>query len=227
MSKAEKNIHIYQKITFIWSCMNTIILGASVGNSLIPQNIEGFYYYIPGQSVVPICKAIMGLVAIVAWIVSWFFFGYCCYKAYKIKKSDQRKATGIICTRRIGIAVLLGIYSLFVTAVGVDLGTYNHSDFWLSAQYYEYECDEHTIVIRETSEFKVGGFDVYQVEKFNIAYEIGGDATDDGYQNDGEYELKWTEDGLYVGFYFDSGHREELKREVYCEWFEWEDLWNS
>ena len=226
MDKTERNITLYKRMTLKWSCMNTIVLWACIANSFSPSNIPGFFFYIPGQSVVPVCKAIFGVIAVLTWLISFFFFGYCCRKAYKIKQAEQRKVATIIYARRVGIGLLLGLYSLVVALVGVRLGSYNYADFWESRQYFEYECGEHTIVICETSMIKTGSIRVYQVEKGNIAYEIGRCGTDDGYQNDGEYNLKWDEGGLYVGYYFD-GHWEEYKREEYFEWFTWEDVWNS
>lgn len=227
MDTTDKNIIAYRNATRKWSCMNTIILLVCIVSSFMPSNIPGFFFYVPGQSVVPIYKAILGLIAVLLWIVSFFFFGYCCYKAYKIKKAEQRIVADLIFARRVAIGILLGFYSFMVAISGAHLGSYNYADFWENRQYYEYECDEHTIVICETSQMMTGGIHVYQVEDCNIAYEIGRCSTDDGYQNDGKYELKWDENGLYIGYYFDHGYGEELKKEAYFEWIDWEELWNS
>lgn len=105
-------------------------------------------------------------------------------------------------------AVLLFIgFGLFYNNYEDDFQPFS-SDY--SPQFYEFENNSHKIVICEKS-WLLGGFgDVYQVYNDNTAWKIGSFTTDDGYRNNGDYKIKWSEGGADITY--NDGNKNECTK---------------
>ena len=74
------------------------------------------------------------------------------------------------------------------------------------------------IVVEEESYILYGGAIIYQVLNNNEALIIGHIATDDGYRNKGNYDIKWNEDNLEISYHYgDLENRVLTERIEYAE----------
>ena len=127
-----------------------------------------------------------------------------------------RKNADIPFARNIVLAVVLIPVSVAVIFFSKTLVT--DIDWDYAPQYYEFNGENHNIVICERSMGLEGLGDVYQVEEDGTAYRIGGFATDGGYRNEGNYTFEWTDEGVTIHFIYDINTK--TGGYVIAEWVE-------
>ena len=128
----------------------------------------------------------------------------------------------------VGGKILLNILLLFVTIITSGLLFLSYEDSSLlasdaeySPKYYDFSNENRKIVICETSYLLGGWGSVYQIYDDNTAWCIGKFYTDDGYRNNGKYQINWTDDGITVIYDDGSG----LGKKHYSEKsFGWVDV---
>lgn len=126
--------------------------------------------------------------------------------------------------KRVLIMFPVGAVFFFISLLGISCvntyrGTADGSDFVMTynPEYYEYSHDDKRIVVCEYS-WLLGGFgSVYQVTPDDRMIEIGHFGTDDGYRNQGQYDIEWEEDGVRLTYTFDPIAHDPVK-EVFCNW---------
>ena len=75
---------------------------------------------------------------------------------------------------------------------------------------FEYTDGQHTMVIKEESWLLGGWGTVYQVEESGKAVVLKGFTTDDGYRNEGNYDIRWSDDSADITFNNGQGGKETI-----------------
>ena len=89
------------------------------------------------------------------------------------------------------VMVVISIFAFFMSVSGPMLD---------EPKCFEFSDGEHTIVIEEEA-FMFGGWGtVYQVEESGKAVVLKGFTTDDGYRNEGNYDIRWSDDSAEITF---------------------------
>ena len=135
------------------------------------------------------------------------------------KKVNKRKIrTRVLIMIPTGVLLIL-ILLLGLGSVGYYRGEADGSNFAskYSPEYYEYCHDDKRIVVCEYSWLLGGWGTVYQVGPDDRMTQIGRFGTDDGYRNQGEYDIKWEEDGISLTYTYDP-NASEPDKEIFCNW---------
>lgn len=78
---------------------------------------------------------------------------------------------------------------------------------------YEFTDGQHTIVIEEESFMLYGGGTIYRIDDDNNAFVIGHISTDDGGRNNGNYDIKWSDDGCEITYdYCNTEHTKKTEK---------------
>lgn len=78
---------------------------------------------------------------------------------------------------------------------------------------YEFTDGQRKIVIEEESFMLYGGGTVYQIDNDNNAFVIGHISTDDGGRNNGNYDIKWLDDGCEITYDYCNGeHTKQIEK---------------
>lgn len=149
-------------------------------------------------------KTVISDIISVYMVVTIVIFIFLCVIAFKCRKNGEA-ALG-----KLFLNFIMIILTLFVCFVTCD--NFNDSPFGseYNPVFYEFTDNKHKIVICEET-FLLGGWGtVYQVYEDNTAYPIGSFSTDDGYRNNGNYELEWSDNGINV--IYNYGNKIEKKQ---------------
>lgn len=82
---------------------------------------------------------------------------------------------------------------------------------------YEFTDGQHTIVIEEESFMLYGGGTIYRIDDDNNAFVIGHISTDDGGRNNGNYDIKWSDDGCEITYDYCNGEHTKKTEKVKFE----------
>jgi len=118
--------------------------------------------------------------------------------------------------RFLGKLIAVGVSIFLLLIFSINCEHRNHLSKGYSPEFYEFSNGVRTIVICESSWLLGGWAEVYQIYEDGTAWCIGKLSTDDGYRNEGDYEVVWQEDGVTLIHKADS-YRDNLY-ECYCAW---------
>jgi hypothetical protein len=93
---------------------------------------------------------------------------------------------------------------LFVGAVLVE----SSSD--TDPKCFEFSDGEHTVVIEEESWLLGGWGNIYQVNDDGSAQRLSRFSTDDGFRNEGNYDINWHDDSADITYDNGNGGRETV-----------------
>lgn len=88
------------------------------------------------------------------------------------------------------------------------------ADVERSPKCFEFSNGGHTLVIEEKSYLLSGSATVYQLGSGDKAEIIGNFNTDDGFRNNGAYDIEWFPDHAEIMYKFRSGDEEDRKLKV-------------
>lgn len=207
----DKKIKKYQKVwkisLIVWLIVSILILLLSLVPFETGFTRDNFIYengVISYSSMKTDFLAIIDMYA----LLSTLLFVFMCVISFKLGNGIRRAA-------RILLNALVCLFTIFLCfALGGNLDDDPFSIEY-SPVFYEFSHNEHKIVICEES-FLLGGWGtVYQVYEDNSAYPIGSFSTDDGYRNNGKYELEWDKSGVAVTYDFGSGAENPYDTDYY------------
>lgn len=106
-------------------------------------------------------------------------------------------------------------YVMFEVSDIIINGLWEESDYFPVC--YEFTDGQHTIVIEEESFMLYGGGTIYRIDDDNNAFVIGHISTDDGGRNNGNYDIKWSDDGCEITYDYCNGEHTKKTEKVKFE----------
>ena len=127
------------------------------------------------------------------------------FKPQKGKQCDEQIRKSYKTARR-GAAI-----TLVLAAFGVVLYTVVISGLYdYDSKCFEFSDAQHTVVIEEESWLLGGWWNIYQVNDDGSAEYLRGFSTDDGYRNNGNYDIRWYDDRADITFNNGNGGMETV-----------------
>ncbi len=203
LSRAFRIIHV------IFLVLSLILLILSFKLSSKPENIE--YYYRNGKIISHswhntfyAVSAIFSVVVIASALI---------YNVSSVIYNVRNKANKL--TGRFAIWLMSIVTILLIAASAFVLdprGSDAVADH--SPKCFEFSDGSHTLVIEEKSYLLWGGGTVYQLGSDNKAEIIGNFNTDDGFRNNGAYDIEWFPDHAEIMYKYGSGDEVQKKLKV-------------
>ncbi len=124
--------------------------------------------------------------------------------AFAILKRKSKQQSDVQIKKWYKSAIKGAVISLVLTAIGAALYAVNSDWNDRDPKCFEFTDGKHTIVIEEESWLLGGWGTIYQVNDDDTALKLKGFSTDDGYRNQGNYDIKWHDDSADITY--DNGN---------------------